>query len=79
MPGGALPFWRTAGSTRVKGAGLSLPAKDPVTRVSTSSAHGPVTVKRARTDTSAGGSDHLPVVVEVGAGLLGGVFLVLAA
>ena len=41
------------------------PAKDPVRRVDYVLAHGPVTVKRARTDASADGSDHLPVVVEV--------------
>ena len=66
VPGGALhTFLENGWVDASRGAGLSSPAKDPVRRVDYVLAHGPVTVKRARTDASADGSDHLPVVVEV--------------
>ncbi len=66
VPGGALhTFLENGWVDASRGAGLSSPAKDPVRRVDYVLAHGPVVVKRARTDASADGSDHLPVVVEV--------------
>jgi endonuclease/exonuclease/phosphatase family metal-dependent hydrolase len=66
VPGGALhTFLENGWVDASRGAGLSSPAKDPVRRVDYVLAHGPVVVKRARTDASADGSDHLPIVVEV--------------
>ena len=66
VPGGALhTFLENGWVDASRGAGLSSPAKDPVRRVDYVLAHGPVVVKRARTDASADGPDHLPVVVEV--------------